>query len=70
MPSRGKQVFVPVEVHQMITDRIAEIRLTTGVSLTYGNYVEKLVKEDWDRSRGVIHLRQTVSTATEGLGAK
>lgn len=70
MSKRGKQIFVPTETHEMIADRLAEIRLISGASLTYGSYVERLVREDWERSRGAIQLGQSVSRLTEGLGAK
>lgn len=57
-----KTVQVPSYLHWKIGDRIAEIRLKAGRSLTYGEYIAELVERDWAQSRDPHN--------SDGLGSK
>lgn len=66
-----KQIAIPVEVHEKIGRRIAEIRILHGRNLSLGDYVSELVENDWASSKKMVPASfRSVSGNTEGLGGK
>lgn len=66
-----KQIAIPLEVHEKIGHRIAEIRLLHGRNLSLGDYVSELVEKDWKATKEAVPASfRTVSGHTEGLGGK
>lgn len=60
--TKEKQVRIAESTHWKIGDRLAEIRLKEGRSLTYARYLEELVERDWQNTRSPKN--------SEGLGSK